>query len=72
LEQAEILSANQADLPNGWVMVKVASLCEVVRGGSPRPAGDPRYYGGDIPFLKVADLTRVPGMRISGFTYTIT
>lgn len=36
-------------------------LCNVVRGGSPRPAGSPLYYGGNIPFMKVGDLTKDDG-----------
>ena len=40
---------------------KVEDLCEVVRGGSPRPAGSPVFYGGDIPFIKVGDLTKDDG-----------
>jgi len=43
---------------------KLEELCDVVRGGSPRPAGTPLYYGGDIPFLKVGDLTRDDGMYL--------
>ncbi|WP_170899059.1 restriction endonuclease subunit S [Vibrio sp. 3-2(1)] len=39
-------------------MVKLGSLCKIVRGSSPRPKGDPRYYGGTIPRLMVGDLTR--------------
>lgn len=52
-------------------MVQVSSLCNVVRGGSPRPAGSDKYYNGPIPFLKVADLTRNDGMYLNEFTYTI-
>lgn len=59
------------ELPPGWSYFLVGSLCEVVRGGSPRPAGDERYYNGDIPFLKVADLTRTSGMFVDSSTYTI-
>jgi type I restriction enzyme S subunit len=59
-------------LPMGWAYFKVGSICDVVRGGSPRPAGDPRYYGGSMPFLKVADLTRSNGVRLFSHTYTIT
>lgn len=51
--------------------IQISELCEVVRGGSPRPAGDPKFYDGDIPFLKVADLTRNKGPYLNGFTYTI-
>ncbi|MFA0703663.1 hypothetical protein AB4618_24580, partial [Vibrio sp. 10N.222.48.A8] len=28
------------------------------RGASPRPKGDPRYYGGKIPRLMIQDATR--------------
>ena len=37
---------------------KVEKLCNLVRGSSPRPKGDPRYYGGSIPRLMIKDLTR--------------
>lgn len=40
-----------------WEHYKFSEICNVVRGGSPRPAGDPKYYGGNIPFMKVADIT---------------
>ena len=43
---------------------KLETLCDVVRGGSPRPAGSPLYYGGDIPFMKVGDLTKDDGMYL--------
>lgn len=42
----------------------IESICEVVRGSSPRPQGDPKYYGGSVPRLMVADLTR-DGMYVS-------
>ena len=58
-------------LPHGWTWAKMEDTCDVVRGGSPRPAGDPMYYDGDIPFLKVADLTRVEGPYVDNYTSTI-
>ncbi len=58
-------------LPEGWGGFRVAHLCEVVRGGSPRPAGDPKYYGGNIPFLKVADITGDTNPYLESFTFTI-
>jgi type I restriction enzyme, S subunit len=42
----------------------VGMLCELVRGSSPRPQGDKRYYGGDIPRLMVEDVTR-DGMYVT-------
>ncbi len=55
-----------------WPMVKLGSLSKIVRGSSPRPKGNPDYYGGPIPRLMVADITR-DGMyttpQIDSLTY---
>ncbi len=44
--------------------MKIQDVCEVVRGSSPRPQGDSRYYGGPVPRLMVADVTR-DGMYVT-------
>ena len=59
------------DVPNGWEWCRIASLADVVRGGSPRPAGSPIFYDGSIPFLKVADLTRESSIYVKSFSSTI-
>lgn len=42
-----------------WVEVAVGSVAEVVRGSSPRPAGDPRYFNGaDVPWITVGLLAQ--------------
>ena len=41
-----------------WSVVELGELCTVVRGSSPRPKGSQRYYGGPVPRLMVADITR--------------
>ena len=41
-----------------WPTVELGELCTVVRGSSPRPKSDPRFYGGPVPRLMVADITR--------------
>jgi type I restriction enzyme S subunit len=64
--------AELPELPKGWGWFTVAHICDVVRGGSPRPAGDPKFYCGNIPFLKVADITTTSTPYLSSFTYTIT
>lgn len=38
--------------------VELESLVKIVRGSSPRPKGDSRYYGGPVPRLLIADITR--------------
>ena len=41
-----------------WEMVELGGMCNLVRGSSPRPKSDKRYYGGDVPRLMVSDVTR--------------
>ncbi len=62
---------NKNELPKHWKWVKIGDVCEVVRGGSPRPAGDSRFYNGNIPFLKVADLTKDSNIYLNSHQYTI-
>ena len=38
--------------------IKLGDYCDVVRGSSPRPKGDPRYFDGPVPRLMVEDVTR--------------
>lgn len=47
-----------------WNTAKLGDLCDLVRGSSPRPQGDPRYFGGPVPRLMIADITR-DGKRVS-------
>jgi len=52
-------------VPNGWKALRIGDLCEVVRGASPRPAGDPRYFDGDyLPWITVGDVTGTYGMHL--------
>jgi len=44
--------------PKGWEVKPIGDFSVIVRGSSPRPKGDPRYYGGAIPRLMVRDVTR--------------
>jgi type I restriction enzyme S subunit len=41
-----------------WEVKKLEEIGRVIRGASPRPKGDPRYYGGPVPRLMVQDVTR--------------
>ena len=44
--------------PDNWNILLLGKICNIVRGSSPRPKGDPRYYGGNVPRLMVEDVTR--------------
>ena len=50
-------TTNLPELPEGWVWANLDQLSIVVRGASPRPAGDPKYFGGSIPWITVGPLT---------------
>jgi len=45
-------------IPGEWDVKRLDEIATVVRGSSPRPAGDPRYFNGSfMPWLTVASLT---------------
>ena len=46
-------------IPCNWECVSISRIASVVRGASPRPAGDPRFFYGDyIPWITVAEVTK--------------
>ena len=47
-----------------WLHAPLNEICDLVRGSSPRPKGDPKYFGGDVPRLMIADITR-DGMMVT-------
>ena len=40
----------------GWEVKKLGDLCDIIRGGSPRPIE--QYLGGTIPWIKIGDATK--------------
>lgn len=46
-------------IPAHWGVMPMSKISNIVRGASPRPAGDPRYFqGNDIPWITVAEVTK--------------
>ncbi len=43
---------------NGYKIKNIGDICRVIRGASPRPKGDPKYFGGNIPWIKISDITK--------------
>jgi type I restriction enzyme S subunit len=44
-------------LPSGWKQARLDSLASVERGKfSARPRNDPKYFGGEIPFVQTGDV----------------
>ncbi len=47
------------EVPEHWDVTKFGYISQVVRGGSPRPAGDPELFNGDYsPWVTVAEITK--------------
>ena len=52
-------------IPEDWDVAKLNNVSVPVRGGSPRPAGSPRFFNGNfIPWLTVASLTNISDSQI--------
>jgi type I restriction enzyme S subunit len=57
VEPAPLDTTALPKMPEGWTWATIEQMCNVVRGASPRPAGDPRYFGGNVPWITVGPLT---------------
>lgn len=55
---SEFKVTSLGSIPSDWRIGKVGKIAKVIRGSSPRPQGDPRYYGGPVPRLMGEDVTR--------------
>lgn len=54
-----------------WENKSLSSVCSIERGRfSPRPRNDPRYYGGNIPFVQTSDVTNSNG-SVSNYSQTL-
>lgn len=51
--------------PCRWDIQHLGTLARVVRGASPRPKGDPLYFGGPIPWLMISDVTAEQGSVVT-------
>lgn len=53
-------------IPSDWDITSITRIATVVRGASPRPAGDPLYFNGsDIPWITVSEVTNGTGKYIN-------
>jgi len=55
------------EIPEHWDLKKIGHCGKIVRGGSPRPTGDPRYFFGDyIHWITVKEVTNAVGKYVVG------
>jgi type I restriction enzyme, S subunit len=45
-------------IPSLWKVERLKELANIVRGQSPRPAGNPKFYGGPVPWITVGEITK--------------
>ena len=58
-------------IPEDWGVSPLGELALIERGKfSARPRNDPRYFGGDIPFIQTGDVSSSTGL-INKFTQTL-
>lgn len=59
LRASVVLAVTGGDGSDGAELVRLGEVSNVVRGSTPRPAGDPRYFGGDhTPWITVGEITK--------------
>ncbi|MEO8067580.1 MAG: restriction endonuclease subunit S [Flavobacteriales bacterium] len=60
-------------VPEHWGVKRIGHLCTVVRGSTPRPAGDERYFNGSaMPWITVSEITGAKGRYISSTETSLT
>lgn len=45
------------EIPCGWTRLKIGECAKVKRGASPRPIEDPKWWGGEIGWVRISDVT---------------
>ena len=51
------------EMPEEWEVVELASVASVERGKfAHRPRNDPRFYGGEFPFIQTGDVAACDGL----------
>ena len=66
------LFGKEIEIPEEWNVKLINELGNVVRGASPRPAGDSKFFGGIIPWITVAELTKDNQMYLKSTSSTLT
>lgn len=60
-------------LPKGWKMRQLSEIAAIVRGSSPRPAGDSKYFNGSfLPWITVSEVTKDSNMFLSNTASCLT
>lgn len=66
-----IRSGEDGTIPDGWQMVRLGDVAEVVGGSTPSRTQD-EYWGGDIPWVVPSELTQLSGRYLTSTKESIT
>jgi type I restriction enzyme S subunit len=59
-------------LPQSWQVKRLKDIAEVERGKfTPRPRNDPRYYGGEFPFVQTGQVVQAQGRLLFNYKQTL-
>jgi type I restriction enzyme, S subunit len=59
------------EIPEDWLVIKLGDICSIERGRFiHRPRNDPRFYGGQTPFIQTGDVRASKG-RIRAYQQTL-
>lgn len=62
----EFVDSELGLIPKGWDCDFLGNRCTIVRGASPRPITDPKYFkNGTIPWIKISDATASKSIYIN-------
>ena len=61
------------EVPEHWKVIKAGKLSRIIRGASPRPSGDLKYFGGsDVNWITVGEITKDESMYLESSTEFLT
>lgn len=65
-ESAEVrLGAKVRKIPQHWDVARLSELSDIKRGASPRPIGDEKYFGGEIGWIRISDITQTDSKYVT-------
>lgn len=63
---------NGIEVPDDWDVVRLEEVAEIKRGKfTHRPRNEPRFYGGEFPFIQTGDISRCLGRTLNDFSQTL-
>jgi|GEM_PF-1217553 len=61
----ERLGAKIRKIPQHWDVVRLDEISDIKRGASPRPIGDDKYFGGDVGWIRISDITQTESKYVT-------